>query len=59
MAISPTLEVGKSKSQESKEAIAFYLRHLGEKELKVLEKMANQLAENYSESYKNWKYERD
>jgi hypothetical protein len=55
MATSPTLEVGKS--QECKENVIFYMQHLGEKELKVLEKLANELAENYSESY--WKFERD
>lgn len=59
MAISPTLEIAKSKSQEYKKGIVFYMQYLGGKELKVLEKIANQLAEKYSESYREWKYDRD
>ena len=43
------------KEQELKRNIDFFIRHLDLKELIVLEKVAHQLADNYSSSYADWK----
>ncbi len=48
----------KEKEQEAKSSVDFYMRHLSLKELQILEKLALELANNYSESYRQWKYER-
>lgn len=46
----------KEKEHYMKSSINFYLQHLSLKELKILENNAKELANNYSESYKKWKY---
>jgi len=49
----------REKEQEVKSNIDFFVRHLSLTELKILEKLALELANSYSESYRKWKYEPD
>ncbi len=44
------------KEQEAKSNIDFFMRHLSLSELKILEKLAHELAKTYSESYNEWRY---
>jgi len=43
------------KKNEYKKDIQFYINHLDERELKILESIVHQLASEYSTSYKKWK----
>lgn len=50
----PTNFVEDKRKKELKENIQFFINHLDNKELAIIEDLANMLAFNYSKSYQEW-----
>lgn len=48
-------KIESKKEKELKQNILFYVSNLDLTELKILEKISFELANNYSESYKEWR----